>query len=79
MLNLFGAGQLGENAGALDRARPLQVVSGVPGCLVGIVVGVVARAHVNDGYFKDLGRVAREVVEELALWRVGKGGVFEDV
>lgn len=55
------------------------MISGVPGLLIGVVVGVVAGTHVDDGYFKDLGRIAGEVVEELAFGCVGEGGVLEDV
>lgn len=55
------------------------MVSGVPGRLVRVVIGVVARSHVDDGYFEDLGGITGKMVEELALWGVGEGGVLEDV
>lgn len=79
MLDLFRAGELGEDAGALDRTRSLKVISGVPGCLIRVVIGVVTGSHVNNGYFEDLGGITRKMVEELALRRVSEGGMLKDV
>lgn len=55
------------------------MVSGVPSRLVRVVIGVVTRSHVDDGYFEDLGGITGKMVEELALRGVGEGGVLKDV
>lgn len=55
------------------------MISGVPSCLIRIVIRVVTRSHVDDGYLEDLGWITGEMVEELALRGVGEGGVLEDV
>lgn len=78
LLNLLSASELGENSRAFDRSRPLKVISCLPGCLVGIVRGPVARAHVNDRNLEFFIWIAGQAVDELALGAVGDTRALED-
>lgn len=76
-MHLLRARELGKNGGAFDGSRALEVMATLPGPLVGIIPGTIARADVHDSHFVDLGRVPGEVVEQLAFWAIGDGGVGE--
>jgi hypothetical protein len=52
------------------------MIPGIPSSFIGIVVGVVTGAHVDDGHFKDLGWIAGKAIEELACGCIGEDGVF---
>lgn len=79
LLDLLAAGQLGQDGGALDGRRPLEVVAGLPGALVRVVGRVVPAPQVRDGDFEHLARVPGQLVEQLALGGVGDGGVLQEL
>jgi hypothetical protein len=76
-LHLLCARELGKNGRTFDGGRAFEVIATVPGPLVGVIPGTIARADVHDGHFIDLGRVPGEVVEQLAFWAIGNAGVGE--
>ena len=78
LLDLLGAGEMGEDGGAFDRCGALEIEAGAPGEWGGVFGGGVAGAEVAEGYFVGSVGGVWWVVDKCTVRGFGDGGVVQD-